>query len=271
MSRISQRFSELRERGEKALVPFITGGDPGILATVPLVLELEAAGADVVEIGVPFSDPLADGKSNQEAYHRALERGVRLQDIIDSVRQIRQVSQIPIILMSYLNPVLRYGMAEFADEASRAGVDGMILTDLTAEEAGPWLKHARRTGLDTIFLLAPTSTDERIRIVTQLSTGFIYCVSRVGVTGAQVDVSHDLGGLVMKIREHTDKPIVVGFGISNRDQVQQVCSIADGAVVGSALVDYIHARHRHDDFLPRVREYVRDLKSGTGTAAVGVR
>jgi tryptophan synthase alpha chain len=271
MSRISRRFSELRERGEKALVPFITGGDPGILATDPLVLEMEEAGADIVEIGIPFSDPLADGRSNQAAYTRALERGVRPRDVLEAVARIRRVSEIPIVLMTYFNPVVRYGLSRFAGDAAEAGVDGIIATDLTPEEAGPWVREARRAGLDTIFLLAPTSTADRIARVCELSSGFVYCVSRVGITGAQASIPDELGELVLKIRSHTDKPVVVGFGISSRDQVQQVCAIADGAVVGSALVDFIHSRHRHDDFLPQVGAFVRELKAGTRPAAVGSR
>lgn len=267
MSRISRRFSELRQQGGHALVPFITGGDPGILATDPLALELEAAGADVVEIGVPFSDPMADGKSNQAAYFRALQRGVSLQDVLDAVERIRRVSQIPIVLMTYCNPVYSFGLEEFAREAARVGVDGVIMTDLTPEEAKPWVTLARRFELDTVFLLAPTSTDERIELVANISTGFVYCVSRTGITGVQASLPPELSDLLGKIRKHTDKPIVVGFGISTREQVQEVCRVADGAVVGSALVDFIHAKHRQDDFLPKVREFVRDLKDGTGVLA----
>lgn len=272
MSRISHRFSELRAREERALIPFITGGDPGIFATDPLVLEMEAAGADIVEIGVPFSDPLADGKSNQAAYYRALERSVNIQDILDAVSRIRQVSQVPIVLMTYFNPLLSYGIEAFAREASRVGVDGVIVTDLTPEEAGPWISAARAKDLDTIFLLAPTSTQERIRLVCSVSSGFTYCVSRTGITGAQSTVPVELNELVAKIRKYTDNPIVIGFGISSRELVHEVCEFADGAVVGSALVDYIHARHRQDDFLPRVRAFVRDLKAGTrrATAASGL-
>lgn len=269
MSRISRRFSELRQRGEKALVPFIAGGDPGILATDPLILELEAAGADVVEVGVPFSDPLADGKSNQAAYYRALKRGVKVRDVLDAVARVRENSEIPIVLMSYYNPALHFGLEKFASAAKEAGVDGLIMTDLTPEESGPWISAARSVDLDTIFLLAPTSTDARIECAAELSTGFIYCVSRTGITGAQASVSPELGDLVGKIRKVTDKPIVVGFGISNRQHVETVCKVADGAVVGSALVDFINSKHRHDDFFPQVREFVSDLKAGTGALTAG--
>ncbi len=266
MTRISQRFSDLRSKGEHALIPFITGGDPGILATDPLILEMEAAGADIVEIGVPFSDPLADGKSNQAAYFRALERGVRPRDVLEAVARTRDVSNIPIVLMTYYNPIVRMGLEKFASEASEAGVDGVIVTDLTPEEAGPWIASARQAALDTIFLLAPTSTPERIKQVCEICTGFVYCVSRTGVTGSQASLPPELGDLVLKIRSATDKPIVVGFGISNRNHVEEVCRLADGAVVGSALVDFIHAKHQRDDFLPLVGGFVRDLKQGTKTA-----
>lgn len=267
MSRINHRFSEILARQGHALIPFITGGDPGIFATDPLVFELEAAGADLVEIGVPFSDPMADGKSNQAAYFRALQRGVGMQDVLDSVSRIRAASDIPIVLMSYYNPVLQYGLTDFAEEAARVGVDGVIMTDLTPEEAGPWKMAAQQNGIDTIFLLAPTSTDERIELVTKVSTGFIYCVSRTGVTGTQSSLPPELGELLTKIRNYTDKPIVVGFGVSTREHVQEVCRVADGAVVGSVLVDFIHAKHRQDDFLPKVREFVRELKEGTDALA----
>lgn len=269
MSRISQRFSELKARNEKALVPFITGGDPGILATDPLVLEMEKAGADIVEIGVPFSDPLADGKSNQAAYVRALERGVKPFNILDAVRRVRELSDMPIVLMTYYNPILRWGLDQFAAEAADAGVDGVIVTDLTPEEAGPWLDAARSNGVDTIFLLAPTSTPERIRLVAGISTGFVYCVARVGITGVQSNVPQELSNLVAKIRDNTDKPVVVGFGISKPDHVQEVCRIADGAVVGSALVDLIHSVHRNDDFLLRVQHFVKELKQATLPVAAG--
>lgn len=263
VSRISRRFSELRERGEGALVPFITGGDPGILATDPLVLEMEAAGADIVEIGIPFSDPLADGPSNQAAYHRALLRGVTAADVLAAVARIRQVSDIPLVLMTYYNPVLHYGLDSFAEDAAAAGVDGVIVTDLTPEEAGAWKAAALKRELDTIFLLAPTSTDERIAMVANLGSGFVYCVSRIGITGARAAVPPDLGDLVGRIRRYTEKPVVVGFGISTQEQVREVCRVGDGAVVGSALVDFINSKHRQDDFLQRVREFVQDLKGGS--------
>ncbi len=263
MNRISRRFSELKERDEGALVPFITGGDPGIFATDPLVLEMEAAGADIVEIGIPFSDPLADGPSNQAAYNRALLRGVTAADVLSAVARIRQVSDIPLVLMTYYNPVLHYGLDAFAEDAAAAGVDGVIVTDLTPEEAGVWKAVALKTGLDTVFLLAPTSTDERIQMVANLGSGFVYCVSRTGITGARAAVPPDLGELVGRIRRFTDNPVVVGFGISTQEQVREVCRVGDGAVVGSALVDFINSKHRQDDFLQRVRKFVQDLKGGT--------
>lgn len=228
---------------------------------------METAGADIVEIGIPFSDPLADGKTNQAAYNRALQRGVRPADVLAAVSRIRQISEVPIVLMTYYNPVLRYGLEQFAGDSASAGVDGVIVTDLTPEEAGPWKAAAEASGLDTIFLLAPTSTDERIRMVAALDSGFVYCVSRTGITGAQASVPADVGDLVRKIRNFTDNPVVVGFGISSQEQVREICRVADGAVVGSALVDFINAKHRQDDFLKRVRDYVRDLKEGTRLAA----
>jgi tryptophan synthase alpha chain len=261
MSRISDRFAALRARREGGLVAFIAAGDPDLETTRALVLELERSGADVVELGVPFTDPLADGPSNQAAYDRGLRAGATLPAIYDLVRGIRQESQVPIVLMTYVNPIFRYGYERATREAAAAGVDGFIMVDLPPEEAEEWTPTARAGGLDTIFMLAPTSTEERIQAVGRLGRGFIYCVSRTGVTGARADLPADLPALLERVRRETDQPISVGFGISRPEQVREVLSRAEGVIVGSAIVNLI-ARHGRD-CLPEVAAFVRELKAAT--------
>ncbi|MHB1000639.1 MAG: tryptophan synthase subunit alpha [Armatimonadota bacterium] len=263
MTRIDDRFSALKARGEGALVCFVTAGDPDIETTRRIVLEIEKAGADIVEIGIPFSDPIADGPSIQAASMRALEQGINVSAILDLVRAIRRDSQIPIVLMTYFNPVLRYGLHRFAEDASVAGVDGVIITDLTPEESDVWKTAADHYGISTIYLLAPTSTNDRIEKVASLASGFVYCVSRTGVTGAQTDMRLEVGDLISRIRERTDKPVAVGFGISKPEHVREVCRSADGAVVGSRLVDCITANTGSDKLLDEVNKLVSSLKSGT--------
>lgn len=233
--------------------------------TRQIVLELETAGVDIIELGIPFSDPMADGPSIQASSTRALRRGVTPPQVLDLVQEIRQESQVPLILMTYYNPVLQWGLEKFAQSARSAGVDGVIITDLTPEEAIPWKRVAEREGLDTIFLLAPTSTEERMARVAQLATGFIYCVSRTGVTGAREDLaSEELRQLVQRIRRYTPLPVVVGFGISRPEHIRILGQWADGVVVGSALVDVI-ASHLEDPYLPAlVAQKVRSLLGGEG-------
>ena len=205
-----------------------------------LVVNLARAGADVIELGIPYSDPLADGPVIQAASQRALESGVTPLFVMDVVALVRRESDVPIVLMTYYNPVLRRGLARFADEATKAGADGVILTDLPPDEARPWLAEADRTGMATQFLLAPTSNDDRIRLVaSHMKRGFVYCVSRTGVTGARSDVPADLSSLMDRIRAATELPICVGFGVSTPEHVARIAAIADGAVIGSALVDFL--------------------------------
>lgn len=264
MSRLAKRFAALRERGEKALVCFVTAGDPDAERTVEIVRTLAEAGADAVEIGLPFSDPLADGPSIQASSQRALEGGMTTRKALDCIRAIRQAApELPLILMTYYNPILRYGLESYAQDAKAAGADAHIVTDLTPEEAGEWKRISVANDLDTIFLLAPTSTAERIDVVAKLSTGFVYCVSRTGVTGARQDVPAELTEVVARIKAQTHEPVCVGFGISKPEHVRQITAFADGAVVGSALVDLIH-RHRDDPaLLDQVRDYVQGLKGAT--------
>ncbi|HZO86744.1 MAG TPA: tryptophan synthase subunit alpha [Chthonomonadaceae bacterium] len=264
MSRLSQRFEQLRARGEKALICFVTAGDPSAEGTVEIVTALGQAGADAVEIGIPFSDPMADGPSIQASSQRALEGGMTTAKTLSIVQSIRQASpDLPLILMTYYNPVRRYGLPRFAADTHAAGVDAHILTDLTPEEAGEWKRIAAVHDLDTVFLLAPTSTSERIEIVSRLSTGFIYCVSRTGVTGARQDVPAELREVVARIKAQTDTPVCVGFGVSQPEHVRRICAFADGAVVGSALVDLIHRHSQGPDLLAHVRDYVASLKAAT--------
>ncbi|MDO8586565.1 MAG: tryptophan synthase subunit alpha [Armatimonadota bacterium] len=263
MSRIGERFAELAARSEKALVCFLTTGDPDIETTGKLALELERAGVDILELGVPFSDPLADGPSIQASSQRALMQGVTIRKVLDLVSQIRRTSELPIVLMTYLNPAQRYGLERFADDARDAGVDGVIMTDMPPEEAGEWKDLTDRRGIDSIFLLAPTSPPPRIDLVAAAATGFIYCVSRTGVTGAQKDLSMELQNMLPAIRAVTDKPVVVGFGVSSPEHVRQVCALADGAVVGSALVDMVARNGTDSDLITRVGDFARSLKAGT--------
>ena len=258
MSRISQRFEALRAAGKKGLVVYIMAGDPDLETTRKLILELEESGADVIELGVPFTDPLADGPSIQAANERALAAGTTLEQILDLVRGLREETQIPILLMTYYNPIFRAGQERIAAAAVEAGVDGMLITDLPPEEAGEWKQIANGAGLDTIFLLAPTSTGERIRIASHAATGFVYCVSRTGVTGVQADLPPDLHGLLDRIRAETDQPVAVGFGVSKREHVRQIGEWCDAAVVGSAVVNLIARDGK--DAPAAVGTYVRELK-----------
>ncbi len=264
MSRLAKRFEELKARGEKALICFVTAGDPSAERTVEIVDTLARAGADAVEIGLPFSDPLADGPSVQASSQRALERGMTTLKALEVVRKTRASNpDLPLILMTYFNPIRHYGLERYARDASAAGADAHIVTDLTPEEAAEWRAQSAANGLDTVFLLAPTSTVARIEVVGRMSTGFVYCVSRTGVTGARQDVPAELTEVVARIRTNTTEPICVGFGISTPEHVRRICAFADGAVVGSSLVDLIH-RHRDDsDLSARVFDYVSALKSGT--------
>lgn len=264
MGRLENRFQELKARGEKALVCFVTAGDPSAEQTVEVVDALARAGADAVELGIPFSDPLADGPSVQASSQRALEKGMTTRTALEIVRKIRASNpDLPLVIMTYYNPIRRYGLAQYAKDARTAGADAHIVTDLTPEEAGDWKAHSDANGLDTVFLLAPTSTPARIGVVARLSRGFIYCVSRTGVTGAREDVPAELREVVATIRAQTSEPICVGFGVSTPEHVRKICVFADGAVVGSALVDLIHRHRDSADLIARVSEYVAGLKSGT--------
>lgn len=264
MTRLTDHFAQLRGRNEKALIGFVTVGDPSADLTVDIVIALARAGVDAVELGLPFSDPLADGPSIQASSQRALENGMtvpRALDVIDRIR--RAAPHLPLIVMTYYNPILRYGLERYAADAHAAGVDAHIVTDLTPEEAADWKRISKTSDLDTVFLLAPTSTLERIVAVTELSSGFVYCVSRTGVTGARQDVPAELTDVVGRIKARTPLPVCVGFGISRPEHVQRICAFADGAVVGSALVDLIHCQRDASDLCAQVSGYMATLKAAT--------
>jgi tryptophan synthase alpha chain len=260
MNRIDHCFQELRTTGRKGLIPFITAGDPDFGTTLDLAWAFEEAGADLLELGVPFSDPLADGATIQRASQRALERGVTLKGVIGLVEQIRARSQIPVILMSYVNPILRMGTREFATRANDAGVDGIIIPDLPPEEAEEMRKSCAASAVHTIFLAAPTSTDARLRRIAESSQGYIYYVSLKGVTGARDTLQADLEVSLSRMRRVTDKPIAVGFGISTPAQVSQVARVADGVIVGSAIVERIERGRGASGIVGEVAGFVRTLK-----------
>jgi tryptophan synthase alpha chain len=264
MTRLSDRFAQLRARNEKALIGFVTAGDPSADLTVEIVTALAQAGVDAVELGIPFSDPLADGPSIQASSQRALESGMTVNGALEVVRRIRRATpDLPLIVMTYYNPILRYGLERYAAAAKAAGVDAHIVTDLTPEEAAEWKRLSISRDLDTVFLLAPTSTLERIVAVAELSGGFVYCVSRTGVTGARQDVPAELTDVVGRIKAHTSLPVCVGFGISRPEHVQRICAFADGVVVGSALVDLIHRERASADLCKQVGDYAATLKAAT--------
>jgi tryptophan synthase alpha chain len=265
MSRIPERFASLREQREGALVVFITAGDPNLLLSEKAVLTIAEAGADIIEIGIPFSDPLADGPTIQSSTFRALQQGVTPASALEMVARVRAQSDVPLVVMTYFNPVWQMGVERFAREASQAGVDGVIMTDMPPDEAGEWHPVARRYGLDTIFLVAPTSTPERMRLVAQMSSGFVYCVSRTGVTGAREDLPEEVPQMLRAMRELTELPLCVGFGISRPEHVRAVCQVADGAVVGSAVVSLMaqEAARGEPAALSAVYRFVKGLKEAT--------
>jgi tryptophan synthase alpha chain len=254
MSRIGRRFEKiLRDKG-KAFIPYIMAGDPNLRRTRELVAVLEECGADIIELGVPFSDPLADGPTIQKAAQRALAGGVTLRAVIELVGEIRAGSQIPIILMTYYNLIFQYGEEAFVRDASAAGVDGIIVPDLPPDEAGDLMRHARKKSFDTIFLLAPTSTEDRIRKVAKASAGFIYYVSITGITGSQLSYDAAIESHIAKVRSESRKPIAVGFGISTPDEAADVARFADGVIVGSSIVK------RAEGPEESLREYLLSLR-----------
>lgn len=259
-TRIAKCFAELRSTGELGIVAYITAGDPSMEATLKFVLALAAAGADVIELGVPFSDPLADGPTIQRASERALKSGATLPAILELVQRIRQSSQVPLVLFSYYNPILQMGLEKFAAAASAAGADGVLVTDLAPEESVQYRQILGRNHLDTIFLAAPTSTDERLAKIAESSSGFLYLVSRTGVTGAKDTLPDDLPALLRRVRNFTPLPVAVGFGISLPGHISLLGGLADAAVIGSSLVSEIEHAKTPDLAAVALSERIRVLK-----------
>ena len=259
-TRISKCFAALRAAGELGVIAYITAGDPSLDATLDFVLALEEAGTDVIELGVPFSDPLADGPTIQRASERALKSGATLPKILELVRRIRESSQIPLVLFSYYNPILQMGLEKFGADAASAGVDGVLATDLSPEESVDYRRILQARHLDTIFLCAPTSTDERLESIASCSSGFVYLVSRTGVTGAKDTLPDDLPALLRRLRNFTKLPVAVGFGISLPGHITLLGGLADAAVVGSSLVAEIERAKSPSDAAKALRDRVRALK-----------
>jgi len=262
VSRIAETFARLRAENRRGFIPFITAGDPDLETTRALVVELARSGASLIELGVPFSDPMADGPVIQRASERALRGHVGISDVLSVVREARRETDVPIVLFSYYNPLLQFGHARLCDEARRAGADGVLVTDLVPEEAEDFAAHLSVNELDMIFLVAPTSTDVRLRLVAERASGFIYAVSRAGVTGAQAETSVQAERLVGRVRAASELPIAVGFGISTREQVAEIWRYADAAVVGSAIVAEIEKGIGRPRLVARVGEFTRGLLPG---------
>jgi tryptophan synthase alpha chain len=260
MSRIAGAFADLRRARKTGLVTYVTAGDPDLARTAEILVALDRNGADVLEVGVPFSDPLADGPVIQRASERALASGTTLRGTLDMIKATRPRIAAPIVLFTYANPILRLGESAFVKQAADAGVDGVLMLDLPVEEASGFRAHLGTVNLDPIFLLSPTTTDERIRASASLGSGFLYVISRLGVTGARERVATDAEPLVKRIRAHSDLPLALGFGISRPEHVAEVCRWADAAVVGSALVSVIAEHGKTRDVAARAGDYVRWLK-----------
>lgn len=259
MNRIDQKFTELKSLKKKAFIAFITAGDPDLETTVDLVLAFEKVGVDIVELGIPFSDPLADGPTIQAASQRSLLAGTTIPKIIEAVRQIRKTSQIPIALMTYYNPVFHFGEERFIKATKAAGVDGVIVPDLPPEEAKGLIAASRKHDLATVFFLSPTTTNQRVGKIVKASTGFIYYVSLTGVTGTAQGLPKDMIQRIKKVKRATTKPICVGFGVSTASQVRSIKAVADGVIVGSAIIKEIEQHRDSAAMVPLIAKFVKDL------------
>ena len=262
MGRIESSFRKLKREGRKAFIPYLTAGDPDIETTARLILELERNGADIIELGVPFSDPMADGPVIQRASERALARGTRIRDCLELVGHLRRTTDVPIVLFSYLNPLLALGLESLGEQLRDVGIDGVLATDLVPEESEGFIDKMRAAEIDAIFLVAPTSPDDRVKLIAEASTGFIYAVSRTGVTGVRQSLSESAAVLVRRVRPFSDLPVAVGFGISTPEHVNEVWLHADAAVVGSRIVSEIENFTGKPDLVERVGALVRHLVSG---------
>jgi tryptophan synthase alpha chain len=267
MTRIGKLFENLKRDGRKGLIAYLTAGDPSPARTPELVEALVRGGADLVELGVPFSDPIADGPVIQRAGERALKAGTTLHQVLEIAREIRRRSEVPLLLFTYLNPVVRYGLDRLAKDAAECGIDGCLLIDASVEEADAYAGAMHKHGLDTVFLAAPTSTPRRMKLVAQYSTGFVYLVSRTGVTGEQASLSAAVAPLVRAMRAVTDLPLAVGFGVSRPEHVAELGTQVDAVVVGSALVRVIEQHLDSPDLAQELEAFVRQLKGGFGAHA----
>ena len=262
MNRIDHCFKNLQEQNKTAFIAYVCAGDPNPERSLEIVQSLEKAGADIIELGIPFSDPMADGIANQLAAHRALEAGATLSGVLDLIRKFRETSEVPIVLFTYLNPVYTYGFARFHEDAATAGADGVLLLDLPPDEATRNEELAESDSLKHIRLVAPTTPEERIPQLAATSEGFIYYVSREGVTGAQTSLAEGIDSNVAKIKTHSDLPVVVGFGISTAEQSAAVAKSADGVVVGSAIVRQIEKNAENPEVANLVEAFVKPLVDG---------
>jgi len=267
MTRIGKLFENLKRDGRKGLIAYLTAGDPSPARTPELVEALVRGGADLVELGVPFSDPIADGPVIQRAGERALKAGTTLHKVLEIAREIRKRSEVPLLLFTYLNPVVRYGLDRLAKDAAECGIDGCLLTDASVEEAHEYVDAMHKHGLDTVFLAAPTSTERRLKLVAKYSTGFVYLVSRTGVTGEQASLSAAVAPLVRAMRAVTDLPLAVGFGVSRPEHVAELGKQVDAVVVGSALVRVIETHLDSPNLAQELEAFVRQLKGGFGAHA----
>ena len=259
MSPIREKFRELKRSRRDGFIPFITAGDPDLATTELLLMQLAKSGADIIELGVPFSDPVADGEVIQRASERALRNGVTVHDALRCARNVRQHIDVPLVLFSYFNPLLQFGLEPFASAAKQAGLDAVLVTDLIPEEAESWVQTLLRHQLDPIFLIAPTTSDKRLARIAQQARGFLYAVSRAGVTGARDQMTRDAEALVKRVRKISDLPVAVGFGISTPEHVREVWRFADAAVVGSAIVSEIERLSGESDLVNRIGEFAASL------------
>jgi tryptophan synthase alpha chain len=266
MSRLQETFRVLKERSERAFMPFITCGDPDLETTRALALAYVEAGADIIEIGIPFTDPLADGPTIQRSSERALANGTTMDDALNLIAELRASVSVPLVPMTYINPVFQRGYDQFAARCREVGVDAVIISDLPPEEGAEWINAAKQHNIDTIFFLAPTSDDTRFEAVAQATTGFIYALARMGVTGARSDVPPEIGDLITRVRQHTTTPVCAGFGFSSPEQIKATCakSDLDGIIVGAALIDKIEKTSGSNaDKVATAARFARELKEAT--------
>lgn len=261
MSRISKAFQELRSTSKKALIVYITAGDPCLDMTEKLVYSIESAGADIIELGIPFSDPIADGPTIQRSTHRALMNGVKIADVFQMIRRVREKCTVPLVFLVYYSSIYRYGVKRFLEECRDSGVDGLVVPDLPPEESEEYKGLADQFGLDTIYLVAPVSSDHRIKTIVDYSQGFIYCVSVTGTTGVRDSVSDDLEEFIKRVKAKTSKPVAVGFGVAKPEHVAHIVNFADGVIVGSALVEQLEEVSTSEERLAVAHSFVTNLRA----------